>query len=70
MCTLHSLTVHWETKMLNPITTTVVLTTVTMSAYQDQLNAGILKVCEVCKVCSIDFKIRPRVLHTGLLLGH
>ncbi len=29
-------------------------TTVTMSAYLDQLNAGFLKVCEIFKVCGIE----------------
>ncbi len=36
----------------NPLTKkkAIVFTTVTMSAYQDQLNAGFSKVCEICKV--------------------
>ncbi len=38
-------------------------------AYQDQLNAGFSKVCEIFKVRGIEsFKIRQRALHTGLLL--
>ncbi len=43
----------------NPLTKeeSIVFTTVTMSAYQDQLNAGFSKVCEIFKV-----------LHTSLLL--
>ncbi len=37
-------------------------------AYQDQLNAGFSKVCEIFKVCGIEsFKIRQRALHNGLL---
>ncbi len=47
----------------------VVFTTVTMSAYQDQLNAGVSKVWE--KMSSLQhriFQICQRVLHTGLLL--
>ncbi len=42
----------------------VMFTTVTMSTY-DQLNAGFSKVCEICKVHSIDSV--KWVLHTGLL---
>ncbi len=42
-----------------------------MSTYQDQLNAGFSKVCEICKVCIESLKYVPRVLHTSLLLwGH
>ncbi len=32
----------------------VMFITVTMSTYQDQLNTGVSKVCEKCKVCGID----------------
>ncbi len=32
----------------------VVFTTVTMSAFQDQLNTGFSKVCEIFKVCGIE----------------
>ncbi len=46
----------------------IVFTTVTTSAYQDQLNAGFSKVCEIFKVCGISFFKWFRVLHTGLLL--
>ncbi len=47
----------------------VEFTTVMTNAYQDQLNAGFSKVCEIFKVLGIEsLKIFPRVLHTGLLL--
>ncbi len=42
----------------------IVFTTVTTYVYQDQLNVGVSKVCEIFWI----FKIRPRVSHTGLLL--
>ncbi len=44
----------------NPLTKkkALVFTTVTISAYQDQLNTGFSKICKVC----------PWALHTGLLL--
>ncbi len=32
-----------------------VFTAVTMSAYQDRLNAGFSKLCEICKVDDIDY---------------
>ncbi len=32
----------------------VVFTTVTTRAYQDQLNTGFSKVCEICEVCGIE----------------
>ncbi len=46
----------------------VVFTTVTTDAYQDQLNAGVSKVCEIFKFRHRIFKIRPRVLHTGFIV--
>ncbi len=54
-----SLTFHLETKMPSRQTSSrkkkaVVFTNVTMSAYQDQLNAGFSKVCEIFKVRSIE----------------
>ncbi len=40
----------------------VVFTTVTMSAYQDQINAGFSKVCEIVKCLQHRiFNIRPRI---------
>ncbi len=68
----HTLTFHLETKMpwhqTPSLKNKAVMFTVTVSAYQDQLNARFSKVCEICKVRAIEFlKIRPRVLHTGLL---
>ncbi len=53
-----SLTFRLETKMLWRQTPSrkkkaVVFTNVMMNAYQDQLNAGVSKVCEIFKVCGI-----------------
>ncbi len=50
----------------NPLTKeeAVVLTNVTTSAYQDQLNAGFLKVCEIFKVRSIESLKYVREFHT------
>ncbi len=50
--------VHLETNMLSRQTPSrkkkaVVFTTVTTNAYQDQINAGFSKVCEIFKVCGI-----------------
>ncbi len=42
----------------------VVFTTVTMSAYQDQINAGFSKVCEIVNVCSIESLIYVREFNT------
>ncbi len=42
----------------------VVFTIVTMSAYQDQLNAGFSKVCEIFKVRSIESLKYVREFHT------
>ncbi len=36
----------------------VMFTTVTMSAYQDQLNAGFSKVCEIFKVRAIESNVQ------------
>ncbi len=54
-----SLTFHLETKMPWCQTPSrkkkaVVFTTVTTNAYQDQINAGFSKVCEIFKVCGIE----------------
>ncbi len=46
----------------------VEFSTVTMSIYQDQLNAGFSKVCEIFNVCGIESLKCLRVLYTGLLL--
>ncbi len=69
----HSFSVRQETNMPWRQTPSqkkkaVVFTNVTTNAYQGQLNAGYSKVCEIFKVRGIVFKIRPRDLHTGLLL--
>ncbi len=58
-CVTHSLTFCLETKMPWRQTTSrkkkaVMFTTVTSNAYQDQLNAGFSKVCEIFKVGSIE----------------
>ncbi len=55
MCVSHSLTFHLETKMPWCHTHSlkkkaIVITTVMISAYQDQLNAEFSKVCEMFKV--------------------
>ncbi len=54
-----SLTFRLETKMPWHQTPSrkkkaVVFTTVTTNAYQDQINAGFSKVCEIFKVCGIE----------------
>ncbi len=54
----HSLTFHLETNMPWCQTPSrkkklVLFTNVTTNAYQDQLNAGFSKVCEIFNVCSI-----------------
>ncbi len=73
-CVSHSLTICLETKMSWRQTPSrkkkaVEFTTVTTTAYQDQLNTGVSKVCEIFKVCGIEsLKYVKRVLHTGLLL--
>ncbi len=59
MCVSRSLTFRLETKMPWRQTPSqkkkaVVFTTVTTSAYQDQLNAGFSKVCEIFKVRGIE----------------
>ncbi len=58
-CVSHSLTFFLETKMPWRQTPSrkkkaVVFTTVMTSTYQDQLNAGFSKVCEIFKVRSIE----------------
>ncbi len=65
-CVSRSLTFYLETKMPWCQTPSrkkkaVVFTNVTTNAYQDQLHAGFSKVCEI-------FKVRLRILYTGLLL--
>ncbi len=64
-----SLTFHLETKMpwrqtLSRKKKAVVFTNVTTSAYQDQLNAGFSKVCEIFKVCNIESLKYVREFHT------
>ncbi len=64
-----SLTFHLETKMQWCQTPSrkkkaVVFTTVTMNAYQDQINAGFSKVCEIFKVRSIESLKYVREYHT------
>ncbi len=58
-CVSRSLTFRMETKMPWRQTPSrkkkaVVFTTVTTTAYQDQINAGFSKVCEIFKVCGIE----------------
>ncbi len=66
-------TLHLKTKMSWCQTPSwkkraVVYAFVTMSAYQDQLNAGFSKVCEnMWSLWHILFKIHSRVLHTSLV---
>ncbi len=69
MCVSHSLTFCLETKMPWRQTPSrkkkaVVFTNVTTSAYQDQLNAGFSKVCEIFKVCGIESLQYVREFHT------
>ncbi len=45
-----------------------VFTTVTTNAYQDQINAGFSKVCEIFKVRGIESLKYVREFHTCLLL--
>ncbi len=59
VCVSRSSTFRLETKMPWHQTPSrkkkaVVFTTVTTSAYQDQLNTGFSKVCEIFKVCGIE----------------
>ncbi len=73
MCVSRSLTFLLETKMPWRQTPSrknkaVVFTNVTTNAYQDQINAGFSKVCEIFSLRQRIFKIRPRDSHTGLLL--
>ncbi len=42
----------------------VEFTTVTTNAYQDQINAGFSKVCELFKVCGIESLKYIREFHT------
>ncbi len=72
-CVSRSLTFRLETKMpwrQNPSRKkkAVVFTNVTTSAYQDQLNAGFSKVCEIFKVRSKESLKYIREFHTCLLL--
>ncbi len=64
-----SLTFRRETKMPWRQTPSrkkkaVVFTNVTTNAYQDQLNAGFSKVCEIFKVCGIESLKYIREFHT------
>ncbi len=43
-----------------------VFATVTTNAYQDQLNAGFLKVCEIFKVCGIESIKYVREFYTSV----
>ncbi len=68
-CVSRSLTFRLETKMpwrqtLSWKKKAVVFTTVTTSAYQDQLNAGFSKVCEIFKVCGIEALKYIQEFHT------
>ncbi len=68
-CVSHSLTFCLETKMPWRQTPSrkkkaVVFTTVTTSAYQDQINAGFSKVCEIFKVRGIESLKYIREFHT------
>ncbi len=47
----------------------IVFTTVIMSAYQDQVKAGFSKVCEICKVHGILFKMCKRFTHWSAIVG-
>ncbi len=72
-CVSRSLTFRLETKMQWRQTPSrkkkaVVFTNVTTSAYQDQLNAGFSKVCEIFKFCGIESTICPRVSHTVIVV--
>ncbi len=74
MCVSHSLTFRLETKMpwhqtLSRKKKAVVFTNVTTNTYQDQLNAGFSKVCEIFKVRGIEPLKYVREFHTpGLVL--
>ncbi len=68
-----SLTFHLETKMLWRQTPSrknkaIVLTTVTTNAYQDQLNAGFSKICEIFKVRGIESLKYIREFHTPVIV--
>ncbi len=68
MCVSRSLTFHLETKPWRQTPSlkkkAVVLTNVTTSAYQDQINAGFSKVCEIFKVCGIESLKYVQEFHT------
>ncbi len=68
-CVSRSLTFRLETKMPWRQTPSrkkkaVVFTYVTTNAYQNHLNAGFSKVCEIFKVCSIESLKYVREFHT------
>ncbi len=67
-CVSRSLTFRLETKMPQRQTPSrkkkAVVFIATMSAYQDQLNAGFSKVCEIFKVRSIESLKYVREFHT------
>ncbi len=72
-CVSRSLTFCLETKMPWRQTPSrkkkaVVFTNVTINAYQGQLNAGFLKVCEIFKVRGIESLKYIREFHTRLVL--
>ncbi len=48
----------------------IVFTTVTMSAYQDQVNAGFVKVCKIFKVRGTESLKYVQELYTTILWGH
>ncbi len=69
MCVSRSLTFRLETKIPWRQTPSrkkkaVVFTTVTTNAYQDQINAGLSKVCEIFKVHSMESLKYVREFHT------
>ncbi len=54
-CVTRSLTFCLETKMLWRQTLSRKKKAVTTNAYQDQINTGFSKVCEIFKVCGIEY---------------
>ncbi len=74
-CVSRSLTCRLETKMPWRQTPSrkkkaVVFTNVTTNAYQDQINAGFSKVCEIFKVRGIESLKYVREFYTLLLWRH
>ncbi len=70
-----SLTIRLETKMPWGQTPSrnkksVMFTTVTTNTYQDQINAGFSKVCEIFKVCGIEsLKYIREFTHWSIIVG-